>query len=243
MTNLIAAHPKIQNAVLEIIQFRSINGKPLPKLKMVWAAINPPDDIYQVSQLDPVLVDRFHVHLQVTAEPSADYYINKVGIPRHIAHALVLWWQRDLDDSLRKMISPRRLEYIGTNYIKGVEPRFSLPPSIKAPLQHLLRRIGQTTLLPFELTRTTIVDQQEEIIAEMYHNTDVTLAVAERLQAWPDLIPRCVSLFLAMTSDLQATLLTNHRIKTALVNLAREARNGNRDLRPLADRLIAMGIR
>ena len=50
------AHPKVINAVLEAIQFHSINGKPLPRLKMVWAAINPPDDIYDVNEPDPVVV-------------------------------------------------------------------------------------------------------------------------------------------------------------------------------------------
>jgi len=236
------AHPKVLNAVLEAIQFHSINGEPLLNLRMVWAAINPPDDIYQVNQLDPVLVDRFHVHLEVPAEPSVDYYANKVGIPLHIAKALVLWWNRDLDDNLRKLISPRRLEYIGTNYTKGVELRYSLPPSVKAPLQHLLRRIDRVTILPFELTRGTMVDRQPEILSEINEGAEVMLAVSERLLAWPDLIPRCVNLFLAMTSDLQARLVTDTRIRTSLANLAREGRNGNRDLRPLADRLVAMGI-
>jgi MoxR-like ATPase len=100
------SHPKVQNAVLEAIQFHSINGEALPNLKMVWAAINPSDDIYQVSELDPVLVDRFHVHLEVAAEPSVSYYTEKTRIPHHVAKALVLWWHRDLDDNLRKMISP-----------------------------------------------------------------------------------------------------------------------------------------
>jgi hypothetical protein len=236
------AHPKVLNAVLETIQFHSINGQPLPNLKMVWAAMNPPGDIYQVSELDPVLVDRFHVYLEVAAEPSADYYTNKAGIPYNIARALVTWWHRDLDDNLRKIISPRRLEYIGTNYIKGIELRYSLLPTLRAPLQHLLRRIDQGNLLPFELTRETLVRNQPEILSEMEENIDLMLAVTERLLAWPDLIPQCIPLFLAMTSELQARLLTNPTIKTALLNLAREGRKGDRNLRPLADRLIAIGI-
>ena len=35
------SHPKVQNAVLELIQFESINGSPLPTLKMVWVSITP----------------------------------------------------------------------------------------------------------------------------------------------------------------------------------------------------------
>ena len=236
------AHPKVINAVLEAIQFHSINGKPLPQLKMVWAAINPPDDIYDVNELDPVVVDRFHVHLQVPAKPSVSYYTKKAGISPHVAKALVMWWHRDLDDSLRQMVSPRRLEYMGQNYSRGLDLRYSMPPSVKTPLQHLIRRIEGKALLPFELTRQNLIDSQAEIITEIEGNVDAMLAVNERLLAWPDMIPQCVNLFLAMTSELQAKLLTNSIIKRALINLGRQGRNGGQDLRPLADRLVSMGI-
>ena len=236
------AHPKVINAVLEAIQFHSINGKPLPRLKMVWAAINPPDDIYDVNELDPVVVDRFHVHLQVPAQATVNYYTKKAGIPPHIAKALVMWWHRDLDDNLRQMVSPRRLEYIGQNYSKGLDIRYSMPPSVKAPLQYLIRRIEGKVLLPFELTRQTLINNQAEIITEIEGNLDAMLAVNERLLAWPDIVPQCVDLFLVMTSELQAKLLTNSNIRRALTNLGRQGRNGDQNLRPLADRLVAMGI-
>jgi len=236
------AHSKVLNAVLEAIQFRRINGQLLPNLKMVWGAINPPDDIYQVNELDPVLVDRFHVHLQIAANPSVTYYTDKAGIAPHVAKALVLWWNRDLDQNLKKMISPRRLEYIGLNYMKGLQLQNSLPPTIKAPLQYLLRRIDRRNVLPFELTRGAIVDNQDEIIREMVDNVDVMLAVTERLLAWPDIMPQCVELFLAMTSELQARLIANKSIRTKLVNLGRGGYREHQELRPLADRLSAMGI-
>ncbi len=35
---------KVKNAVMELLQFKSINGKKFNNLKMVWAAINPDDD-------------------------------------------------------------------------------------------------------------------------------------------------------------------------------------------------------
>jgi hypothetical protein len=236
------AHPKVLNAVLEAIQFHSINGKPLQRLKMVWAAINPPDDIYEVNELDPVVSDRFHVHLRVPAEPSVSYYTEKAGIALHIAKALVMWWHRDLDDNLRQIVSPRRLEYMGQNYSKGLELRYLVPPSVKAPLQYLIRRIEGKVLLPFELTRQILINKQAEIVIEIEGNLDVMLAVNERLLAWPDIVPQCVDLFLAMTSELQAKLLAKSDIKRALVNLGRQGRNGTQNLRPLADRLVAMGI-
>lgn len=236
------SHPKIQNAVLEMIQFRTINGVPLPKLKMVWAAINPPGDVYQVTELDPTLMDRFHVHLVVPAEPSVAYYRDKAGIPQNIAKALVDWWRYDLDDDLRRAISPRRLEYMGRNFANGIEIRHSLPPSIKAPLPNLARRLNGKILLPFELTRETLVSRQAEIVSEMKSSADVMLAVQERLECWPDIAPRCVPLFLALTSENQMAVLKNTAVKVALLNLARQGRKGNGELRQLADRLLAVGI-
>jgi hypothetical protein len=159
-----------------------------------------------------------------------------------VAKALVEWWELDLNDDLRKIISPRRLEYMGRAYLAGIELGSALPFSVKAPLVNLIRRLEGRSLLPFELSRETLFSRQKEILAEMNGNVDVMLAVSERLQAWPDVIPRCVPLFMAMTSELQATLLRNTKIRAALVNLGRQGRHGGLGLRPLADRLMAMGI-
>lgn len=237
------AHAKVQNAVLEAIQFRTINGTPLPQLKMVWAAINPPNDIYSVNELDPVLTDRFHVFLEVPAQPSVAYYVERTQMPEHIAKALVEWWTEDLDDTLRKAISPRRLEYMGCNLVSGIDLQYSIPPSIKVPLKHLVKRIKGNNMLPFELTRQALVHNQSQIIAAMDMNKDFMLAVADRLAQWPDIMAQCITIFLAVLPEFQAKLLTNQQIKKILLNLAREGRNGNRTLRPLADRLAAMGIR
>lgn len=38
------APKKVRNAVMELIQFKSINGKKFNNLKIVWAAINPDDE-------------------------------------------------------------------------------------------------------------------------------------------------------------------------------------------------------
>jgi hypothetical protein len=235
------SHPKVQNAVLEMVQFKSINGSRLPKLRMVWAAINPPDEAYGVSDLDPVLQDRFHVHLPVPARPSVAYYRDQAHLPDHVARALVQWWQNDLNDDLRKLVSPRRLEYMGRNYVDDIPLRHSLPFGVRVPWQLLLRRLESSGLLRFELTRESLVEHQAELLAEMAENMDVMVAVGEALRRWPGVVPQCVALFLAMPSEIQASLMTDPKIKKPLVNLAREGRRGGK-LRSLADRLTAMGI-
>ena len=49
---------KVRNAVMELIQFKSINGKKFKNLKVIWAAINPNDKDdeetkYDIEELDP----------------------------------------------------------------------------------------------------------------------------------------------------------------------------------------------
>lgn len=56
------ADEKTLNAIMELIQFRSINGRKYPHLKCVWAAENPADDDendYSVRKLDPAQRDRY----------------------------------------------------------------------------------------------------------------------------------------------------------------------------------------
>ena len=80
------AHLRVLNAVLEIIQFKSINGELLPNLKMVWAAINPPESDYQVEDLDPALVGRFHMYVKIKAFLDMDFL--KTRMTEDIAKAL-----------------------------------------------------------------------------------------------------------------------------------------------------------
>ncbi len=114
------SHKKVRNAIMELIQFKSINGKKLKNLKMVWAAINPDDDeefaAYDVEKLDPAQQDRFQVKITIPYEPNKDYYIKKYG--SDIAVQLIKWWNLQTED-VRKNISPRRLEYAVQHYKGG----------------------------------------------------------------------------------------------------------------------------
>lgn len=118
------ADPKTLNTLFELIQFRSINGEKLPKLKCVVAAINPNDGNYTVDDLDPALLDRFDMFL--TAEPGIDYgYFSKLFGPA-LAKEASNWW-REYHNSYKASltsqkpqvyISPRRMEKIISSYMK-----------------------------------------------------------------------------------------------------------------------------
>ena len=102
---------KIKNAVMELIQFKSINGKKFDNLKVVWAAINPADDddeSYDVSDLDPAQKDRFHIHLNVEYKPNRAFFAEKYGLS--LAQIACNWWD-SLNNADKLKVSPRRLDY------------------------------------------------------------------------------------------------------------------------------------
>lgn len=119
------ADPKTLNTIFELVQFRSINGEKLPKLRSVVAAINPNDGNYQVDELDPAFVDRFDVFLQ--SEPEIDVAYFKKKFNSKVAQAVASFWndyERNRKNSSRSSrntmgyISPRRMEKITTMFMK-----------------------------------------------------------------------------------------------------------------------------
>jgi len=104
------SHPKVRNALMELMQFKTINGRKFPKLKAVWAAANPPDtdQNYDVEPLDPAQEDRFHVRVKLCGEPHEPYFVEKYGVD--IARAAI-GWRKGLSSDQRQKVSPRRLDY------------------------------------------------------------------------------------------------------------------------------------
>lgn len=100
---------KVRNAVMELMQFKSINGQKFKNLRFIWAAVNPFDDdaTYDVEKIDPAQLDRFHIHVNVPYKASREYFRSSHGEVGDIA---VTWWD-SLNDAQKDKISPRRLDY------------------------------------------------------------------------------------------------------------------------------------
>lgn len=119
------ADPRTLNAIFEIIQSRSLNGDPLPKLKAVVAAINPVSDEYNTDELDAALLDRFDMFLQADPELDFNYFNKKYGTD--IAKAVADFWRhyheaykanQNSSNSRNKIayLSPRRMDKITAAY-------------------------------------------------------------------------------------------------------------------------------
>jgi hypothetical protein len=135
------SHKKVRNAMMELIQFKSINGLKFPSLEIVWAAVNPDDDDelkFDVEKLDPAQEDRFHIHVQIPYKPNENYFAQKYNNP-DMAEAVCKWWN-DQPEKVKLQLTPRRLEYALEVFTKTNDLRFVVPneahiPSLKAAIQ------------------------------------------------------------------------------------------------------------
>jgi hypothetical protein len=118
---------KVRNAVMELMQFKSINGLVFPNLKCVWAAINPEeDDVYDVEKIDPAQKDRFHIIQNIPYKPNLNWFAGKYG--SDTATAAVEWWE-ELPEEEKNKVSPRRLEYALDEFSIGGSLQDILPVS------------------------------------------------------------------------------------------------------------------
>ena len=121
-----------RNALLELIQFKSINGRKFPNLKVVWSSVNPSKEDgedndeninYDVEELDAAFLDRFHILVKVPSEPSLSYFTSHFG---NMGVNLVEWWKQQPKEA-KALISPRRLEYVALHFKRGGDVTDMLP--------------------------------------------------------------------------------------------------------------------
>lgn len=160
------AQAKVLNAVMELIQFGSINGFKLPHLKVVWAAINPWDDdnTYQVSELDPALIDRFQVKINVPYKVDEEWFVEKYP---ETGRTFCGWW-KGLEDDIKNLISPRRLSYAADAYSKGL--KFT---DILTPKANLKKLRDDLVSIPF-LKKIEGLKSEEQVKAFLSNVNNVT---------------------------------------------------------------------
>lgn len=139
------AKPKVRNALMELIQFKSINGKSFPNLEFIWAAANPDDDDslkYDVEEIDPAQRDRFQIIVEIPYEPDSQYFAKKFG--KHYANQAINWWKLQSKEA-QDFISPRRLDYaLEYHSVKG--DILDVLPSISANISQLKTMLNQNPI-------------------------------------------------------------------------------------------------
>jgi len=145
------APAKVRNAVMELIQFKSINGRKFNNLKVIWAAINPfSEDAggYDVEQIDPAQLDRFQVQIDVPYKIDRPYMKAKHGA---IATPFVEWWNA-LDKEMQYKISPRRLEDALCVY------------NVKGNLEHVLPKESNLASLRDRIMKVSLDDEWKDVV-------------------------------------------------------------------------------
>lgn len=146
-------HPQVLNALFEIIQFRRINGRPI-KAKHVWAAINPPNQDYNVDDMDRALVDRFDIFKEIEPTISIPYLATKYGddvVP--LAQAASDWWTKhrtavptEGKDQGNVYVSPRRIDKIVGEVYRTKSTACIIdmfPPGMNVGTTELIEEMGE----------------------------------------------------------------------------------------------------
>lgn len=116
--------PKVSNALLEILQFKSVNGAIFPNVRVICGAANPYDDEarYTVEKMDEALEDRFQIIIEVDYELNEDYFFEKYPTT---AKAAIEWWKA-LPKEGKRLVSPRRLDYALESHGQNINLRHIL---------------------------------------------------------------------------------------------------------------------
>ena len=167
------AKAPVRNAVMELLQFKSINGKKLNNLRFVWAAINPEKDEneedesqleYDVEKLDPAQLDRFHVIYDVPYKPDKTYFFEKYGSTQ--GAAALEWWNA-LPAKIKDRISPRRLDYALTMNELGGDIADVLDKESNPSKLSMLLQLGSVASNLKKIIETNDTDQAERLFSNI----------------------------------------------------------------------------
>lgn len=182
---------KIRNAVMELIQFKSINGRQFKNLKIVWAAINPDDKNdkeefnYNVEPLDPAQLDRFHIIYDVPYDVDKSYF--RAKYTAKIANPAIEWWY-GLDQKIKLTISPRRLDYALDAYTKKGDLRDILPS--ESNVKKLITDIEEGSIV--EMLKALYKSTNEEDIQKFFADENKTVNSIKHIAGVPAYIDRFV---------------------------------------------------
>lgn len=208
------SHKKIRNAVMELIQFKSINGKEFKNLKIVWAAVNPEDDNYDVEKMDAAQTDRFHIQICLPYKPDNNYFKNKYG--ESLANSAISWWN-DLPEESKKLVSPRRLDYALDIYLKNGDMKFVLPEkSNVSKLVSVIKTGPIDKLLSNFISENKKEDAAKFLAIENNYASAIKNIISSgtNLEFFlPLLTKEKISLLIAANKDIYQAIVSNSKLK------------------------------
>jgi len=181
------ARPEVRNAVMEFVQFKSINGKKYHNLKMVWAAINPYDEdgTYDVDRLDPAMMGRFPIKHFVDNRPCPAYFEAVFG--KYIADTSIEWWTKLTTDhpNTLALVPPRTLHDAVSWYLLGGDVRDVMPKDTNINCTEFVTTLAAD---PIEVQVEKLFTRQDQNATKAFLNTANTLfrakSIIESKEEW-----------------------------------------------------------
>lgn len=134
-------------AAMELVNERSLAGRPLDGCVAVVALDNPPRlgaISFDAGRIDAAQASRFTCTIEVTEDdlPWRDHLVARFG---EVAAPFLEWRAEDLEDEVRALVSPRCLERMVSLHLAGLDPVLGLPVlggrRVPAPTVSLRRRL------------------------------------------------------------------------------------------------------
>lgn len=204
------------NALMELLDSKSINGNRLPNLKCIWGAVNinhahKKDAKYHVEEMDPAQVDRFQCIIDVDNTPSVAYFEKKFGNKGRLA---VEWW-KELPAQGKEQLSARRLDWVMQAIISGIKHVDMLPRDISS--DSLFNRIQSE-----ERYKSTLLLLQDQNLPNEAKKKAFTAVFDRDFQA-KNIGPLCDALKISFDNDelknvLSLILSTNTTMNSACKN-------------------------
>lgn len=202
------SHRKIINATMELIQFKSINGKKFPKLRVVWAAINPEktDDEetdYAVEALDPAHKDRFQIHCEIPYACDLKFFKGKYG--SEMAEAAIEWWGQ-MDKGAKDKVSPRRLDYALEFFSAGGELKDILPKECNTTLLATNLASGSVQRQLLSIMEKNDEEEGRRLVNNLTYKLAIERIVRKNLSKYasfviPLMSPEQLTSFISSTKD------------------------------------------
>lgn len=235
-------HKKIRNAVMELIQFKTINKAPISSdLRVIWAAVNPDsgeDNTYDTDRLDPAQRDRFHI--QVTVPYTCDYDYFASTYDEVTAKSAIQWWN-DLPAAEKDKVSPRRLDYAVKIWKDGGDIRDSLPSTCNPSRLVNILNVG-----PAEIKLNSLLGNAEEARKFLANENNYSYAIktiisnARFMSAFIPLLPKekINTLYVQEPKVKQHMLadIKSHKVSSAFVKPLMEIASANQN-QPIAQQI------
>lgn len=175
-----------RNALFELICDHSVNGKKLEKLKLVVAAMNPPEEGYQVDALDEAMDDRFLYRFSV--KRNIDFALNLIT-DEHRKQAVSKWYS-----ALDSPPSPRRLTWVVETAMGETINEAALLNALddtRYGSKALLRMLSVTDHGPDAVEEDPLISDDEKLLTAkilastfINHSPELSTTILDRLEKY-----------------------------------------------------------